>query len=105
MNLKKNSLNSLGLKEAKINDLGDERVRLKKEIPIILEIYSDEVIAHLVDAEVTGVGETETEALEHIKENIVSLYFELIEDENNLGPLSEKWLMVMRDIIDCKEIN
>ena len=33
---------------------------------IILEIYSDEVIAHLVDAEVTGFGETETEALAHI---------------------------------------
>jgi hypothetical protein len=40
------------------------------------------------------VGETETEALEHIKENIVSLYYELIEDENNLGPFPKRWLKV-----------
>ncbi len=102
MNKKKNSFNSMGLKEVKINDLGDERIRLKKEISIILEIYNDEVIAHLVDAEVTGVGETETEALESIKENIASLYFELIEDENNLGPFPKMWLLVLRDIIECK---
>jgi hypothetical protein len=102
VNLKKNSLKSPVLKEVKINNLGDERIRLKKEISILLEVYSDEVIATFIDAEVTGFGETETEALEHIKENIVSLYFELIEDENNLGPLSERWLMVLKDIIECK---
>lgn len=54
------------LKEVKINNLGDERIRLKKEISILLEVYSDEVIATLIDAEVTGFGETETEALAHI---------------------------------------
>lgn len=90
------------LKEVKIINLGDERIRLKREIPILLEVYNDEVVATFVDAEVTGFGETEAEALDHIKENIVSLYFELIEDENNLGPLPKRWLLVMRDIIDCK---
>lgn len=90
------------LKEVKIINLGDERIRLNKEIPILLEIYSDEVVATFIDAEVTGFGETEAEALDHIKENIVSLYFELIEDENNLGPLPKKWLMALRDIIDYK---
>lgn len=90
------------LKEVKIINLGDERIRLKREIPILLEVYSDEVVATFVDAEVTGFGETEAEALDHIKENIVSLYIELIEDENNLGPLPKRWLLVLRDIIDCK---
>ncbi len=90
------------LKEVKIINLGDERICLNREIPILLEVYSDEVIATFIDAEVTGFGETEAEALDHIKENIVSLYYELIEDENNLGPLPKRWLMVLRDIIDCK---
>jgi len=90
------------LKEVKVLNLGDERIRLTREIPIQLEIYRDEVIATFIDAEVTGFGETEAEAMDHIKENIVSLYFELIEDENNLGPLPKKWLMVLNDIIDCK---
>jgi hypothetical protein len=90
------------LKEVKIINLGDKRIRLKREIPILLEVYKDEVIATFVDAEVTGFGETEAEALDHIKENIVSLYYELIEDENNLGPLPKRWLLVLRDIIDCK---
>lgn len=90
------------LKEVKIISLGNERICLNREIPILLEVYSDEVIATFIDAEVTGFGETEAEALDHIKENIVSLYYELIEDENNLGPLPKRWLMVLRDIIDCK---
>lgn len=90
------------LKEVKVLNLGDERIRLTREIPIQLEIYRDEVIATFIDAEVTGFGETEADAMDHIKENIVSLYFELIEDENNLGPLPKKWLMVLKDIIDCK---
>ena len=90
------------LKEVKIINLGYERIRLKREIPILLEVYNDEVIATFVDAEVTGFGETEAEALDHIKENIVSLYNELIEDENNLGPLPKRWLLVLRDIIDYK---
>jgi hypothetical protein len=90
------------LKEVKIITLGDERIRLKREIPILLEVYSDEVIATFIDAEVTGFGETEAEALDHFKENLISLYFELIEDENNLGPLPKRWLTVLRDIIDCQ---
>ena len=90
------------LKEIKIINLGDERIRLNREIPILLEVYSDEVVAKFIDAEVTGFGETEAEAVDHIKENIVSLYYELTEDENNLGPLPKKWLLVLKDIINCK---
>jgi len=90
------------LKEIKIISLGDERIILNREIPILLETYSDEVVAKFIDAEVTGFGETEAEAIDHIKENIVSLYYELIEDENNLGPLPKRWLLVLRDIITQK---
>lgn len=90
------------LKEVKVLNLGDDRIRLTREIPIHLEVSSDEVIASFIDAEVTGFGETESEALDHLKENIVSLYFDLIEDENNLGPLPKKWLMALKDIIDYK---
>jgi hypothetical protein len=90
------------LKEVKIINLGDERIGLNREIPILLEVYSDEVVAKFIDAEVTGFGETEAEAVDHIKENIVSLYYELIEDENNLGPLPKRWLLALRDIISCK---
>ena len=90
------------LKEIKIINLGDDRISLNREIPILVEVYGDEVVAKFIDAEVTGFGETESEAIDHIKENIVSLYFELIEDENNLGPLPKRWLMVLRDIISTR---
>ena len=89
-------------KEVKIISLGSERIVLNRGIPILLEIYSDEVVAKFIDAEVTGFGETEAEAIDHIKENIVSLYYELIEDEDNLGPLPKRWLLVLRDIITQK---
>ncbi|MCK5059236.1 MAG: hypothetical protein KAT34_21485, partial [Candidatus Aminicenantes bacterium] len=78
------------------------RIRLNREIPILLEVYNDEVVAKFIDAEVTGFGDTESEAIDHIKENIVSLYYELTEDENNLGPLPKRWLIVLRDIISSK---
>lgn len=90
------------LKEIKIINLGDDRISLNREIPILVEVYGDEVVAKFIDAEVTGFGETESEAIDHIKENIVSLYFELIEDENNLGPLPKRWLMVLSDIISTR---
>lgn len=90
------------LKEIKIMSLGDGRIRLNREIPILLEVYNDEVVAKFIDAEVTGFGDTESEAIDHIKENIVSLYYELTEDENNLGPLPKRWLIVLRDIISSK---
>ncbi len=90
------------LKEIKIMSLGDDRIRLNREIPILLEVYNDEVVAKFIDAEVTGFGDTESEAIDHIKENIVSLYYELTEDENNLGPLPKRWLIVLRDIISSK---
>ncbi len=86
-----------------ISSLGSEKLELTKNITVLLEVYEDEVIAKFIDAEVTGFGETDSEALDSLKNNIISLYFELIEDEDSLGPLPKKWLTVLREIIRQKK--
>lgn len=96
---KKPSIEEPAIKRIEILSLGNEKLKLARDIPVLLEVYEDEVIAKFVDVEVTGFGETEYEALDCLKNNLVSLYYELIEDEANLGPLPKRWLTVLKEIV------
>ena len=90
------------IKNIKILSLDDDRLKIIRDIPVLLEIYEDEVIAKFVDVEVSGFGETEYEALDNLKRNIVSIYYELKEDKDSLGPLPQKWLEILKNIIEEK---
>ena len=96
------SIEESTIKKVEISSLGDEKLELRRNIPVHLEADEDEVIAKFVDAEVTGFGESEYEALDSLKDNMVSLYYELIEDETNLGPIPRRWLTVLKEIIKAK---
>ena len=98
-----------------IISLGSEKLLLKKEIPIILTgtyifrepdagRYFDrqEYTAKFYDLEITGRGSTGSEAIDNIKKEIEELYFELIDDEANLDPLSKRWLVTFKEIIEEK---
>lgn len=90
------------VKTIEIASLGSENLELIRNIPVSLEIYDDEAIAEFVDVEAKGFGETESEALENLKNNLISLYCEIKEDEANLGPLPKKWLIVLKELIKEK---
>lgn len=55
---------------------------LKKKIPIIIEKDEDEYLAESLDFPLFGCGETKEEAIEHLKDEILSLYEDLMSDDN-----------------------
>ncbi len=73
-------------------------MELVKPIPFLLSIYENEVIARFIDVQAVGFGKNEEEAIDSLRDNIISLYYELIEDETKLGPLPKKWLNILSEI-------
>ena len=94
-------------KTIEISSLGSERLQLTKNIPVNFEIYRDEVIAKFVDVDAGGFGETESGALDHLKELIEELYFELTEDETekitNLEQRLNLYQIIKKASIDIKD--
>ncbi|MDI6793512.1 MAG: hypothetical protein QME81_11715 [bacterium] len=82
-----------------ISSLGNARLILKQ--PLLIQVMQDEggYIAHYHDVEAVGFGDNVSEALNNLKENIVELYFDLKEDADNLGPLPQKWLIILKELI------
>ena len=57
----------------KIYNLSSEKYELKMPVDVILEIYPDEVLALLPELTLCGEGESELEALEDLKSDIIDL--------------------------------
>ncbi len=86
-------------KKIELISLRSDNYKLKCPIPIYIEHCDEQFIATFYDAEVSGYGETDLEAIENLVSNIISLYEELNEDVASLGPLPKKWLSVLTEII------
>jgi len=71
----------------------------RKTLYITLEIEDGVVIASLDDIEAFAYADTEYEAINQLSEEIVNLYKDLKEDRENLGPLPQKWLAFLEEII------
>lgn len=83
-----------------LNTLQHPRYILKKPIYITIEIEKDIVIASLDDIEAFAYADTEYEAINHLCEEIVSVYEDLKEDKGNLGRLPKKWLAFLEEVIE-----
>lgn len=55
---------------------------LKEKIPVRIEKEEGEYIAESLDYPLYGCGETKEEAVEHLKHEILSLYEDLMDDDN-----------------------
>lgn len=75
---------------------------LKKPIYITIEIEENKVIASLDDIEAFAYADTEYEAINHLCEEIVSVYEDLKEDKGNLGRLPRKWLAFLEEVIESR---
>lgn len=82
-----------------ISSLADERLLLKQPIPVHVMEDNGGYIAHYYDVEAVGFGDTVSEALNNLKENITELYFDLISDVDSLGPLPRKWFIILKELI------
>lgn len=87
---------------AQIRDLGDPGYLLAEALMIVIEEYASEgsVIARFPEVEAFGEGETESEAILRLKEDILRLYIDLDRSSpDELGPMPESWLRVLRRVI------
>jgi len=85
-----------------LNSLKHPKYHLRVPVHITLEFEEDKVVASFDDIEAFSYAETNSEAINQLCEEIVQLYEDLQEDEENIGPLPQKWLHYLKEIIECK---
>ena len=84
-----------------LNSLKHPKYHLKFPVHITLAFEKNKVIASFDDLEAFAYADTEFEAIDRLREEVVQLYEDLQEDRENLGPLPEKWLRYLEEIIEC----
>jgi len=75
------------------------RLRLKEPLAVLLERDDGQVIAQSYDLDLFGYGDTESEALEDLRQTVADLYYELKESAGKLGPLPEKVWDYLKGIV------
>lgn len=83
-----------------VTSLAPEPLILRQPIFIVVQPDGDEFSATYFDANINATGDTQTEAVDNLKEILVSTYrrYSLL-GENKLGPGPRKQLAVLRTII------
>jgi hypothetical protein len=84
-----------------INSLRNRQYSLKSPIYITIEYDNGHVIASFDDIEAFAYSDNEFEAVDMLCEEIVILYRDLVENQENLGPLPRKWLSTLHNFIQC----
>jgi len=85
-----------------LNTLKHPKYHLRFPVHITLEIEANKVIASFDDIEAFSYADSEFEAINRLCEEIIQLYKDLLEDEENLGPLPKKWLRYLKETIECR---
>ena len=85
-----------------LNSLNHPKYHLRVPVHITMEFEEDKVIASFDDIEAFSYAETNSEAINQLCEEIIHLYEDLKEDEENLGTLPQKWLEYLEEIIECR---
>ena len=85
-----------------LNTLKHSKYHLRYPVHITLEIEANKVIASFDDIEAFSYADSEFEAINRLCEEIIQLYKDLLEDEENLGPLPKKWLRYLKETIECR---
>ncbi len=82
-----------------LNSLRDEKYPLKHPIYITIEHENDQIIASFDDVEAFAYASNEFEAVDLLCAEIIALFIDLMEDQENLGPLPQKWLAILQHFI------
>jgi len=78
----------------------DETLEVIKPIPVVIEEYSDEVVAAFPEIEAFGVGSGEAEAIRNLKDEIRKIFFELENSsDDDLGKLPLSWKRVLLKVV------
>lgn len=87
---------------ATIFELGSNEYDLTSPLQIVIEEYRDETIARIPELNLYASGDTDAEAINELKQEVIKLYEDLESSDRKLGPLPESWLEVLRKLIAKK---
>ncbi len=85
-----------------VQDLGDAKLMLREPLAISIEQWPDSVTVCSYDTGEFAFAGDELTAIDELKALIVDLYFLLKEEQNNLGPLPQKYWNFLRSVIQEK---
>jgi len=87
-----------------LRDLGSDTYRLRSPVLVTVEEYTDEVVARWPEVEAFGAGDTETQALAALREDIVSLFEDmehlLRAEPDRLGKPLRSVFRVLADVVE-----
>ncbi len=83
-------------------DLGEEGYNLITPLSILIEEYGEnDVVARFPELEISGIGNTDAEAIQNLKCALLDLFDELTEtDPDTLGELPKMWLRILTRLIN-----
>ncbi|OGO22001.1 MAG: hypothetical protein A2Z28_03740 [Chloroflexi bacterium RBG_16_51_9] len=91
--------NSQEIYNAMVYDLNSSKYSLSTPVQVVIVEESDETVAKVPELNLYAVGDSATEAIYELKQEIVDLYEDLTQTDNKLGPLPESWLKTLRKLI------
>ncbi|MCK4762211.1 MAG: hypothetical protein KAW12_08440 [Candidatus Aminicenantes bacterium] len=86
-----------------LNSLREDKYFLKYPLYITIEHEHEKgnVIASFDDVEAFAYSDNEFEAVDLLCREIIVLYEDLLENQENLGPLPQKWFSILQGFIRC----
>lgn len=82
-----------------IYDLGDNKYELSTPLQIVLEEGDEETVARIPELNLYTSADTDSEAIQELKQEIIQLYDDLLGSERKLGPLPASWLQTLRNLV------
>ena len=87
---------------ATMYELGDGPYELNIPIQIVLEEDETETVARIPELNIYASADTDTEAINALKHELIRLYEDLENSDRKLGPLPRSWLTILRRLIAKK---
>ncbi len=84
---------------ATIHELNNPKYSVIIPIQIVIVESEDEIVARIPELNLYATGDTDTEAILGLKQEIIELYEELNSTDNKLGPLPQSWLNTLNKLI------
>ena len=84
---------------ATIYELGNSQYELTVPLQIVLEEDQEETVARIPELNLYASADTDSEAINELKQEVIKLYEDLESSARKLGPLPQSWLETLRKLI------
>ena len=84
---------------ATIYELGNSQYELTVPLQIVLEEDQEETVARIPELNLYASADTDSEAINELKQEVLKLYEDLVTSDRVLGPLPKSWLETLRKLI------